>query len=205
MAEPKHTPGPWRAEKWNCHAATTVLVNDPSIVTGKRVIAECVAEDDAQAIAALPELVDAALAAEAVLARGHWLEGSPDPEAVALYKLRAAIAKATEVRQSHANLLSPANPMNSHADGIRHAVSLLCRWQERGEAGMQAAEPMLELFAALASCSGPARDGLLETIGAFLVLSCEGWHPPSIEGWDAQRELRYWGRDFDAEEGNDHA
>lgn len=95
MTEIKHTPGPWRAEEWSCHAATTVLVDDPSVCTGKRAIAECESEDDARAVAALPEFVDAAIAAEAVLARGRWIEGSTDPEAVALHKLRAALAKAT--------------------------------------------------------------------------------------------------------------
>ncbi|MEX3961651.1 hypothetical protein AB4Y42_05445 [Paraburkholderia sp. EG286B] len=196
MVELKHTPGPWRAAEWSCHAATTVLVDDPSIVTGKRVIAECDAEDDAQVIAALPELVDAALAAEAVLARGRWLEGSPDPEAVALYKLRAAIAKATELRQPYAGPLPLAN--QSLAAGVEHAVSLLCRWQECGEAGMHAAEPMRELFAALASCSGLARDGLLQTIGAFLLLTLEGT-PPIVDGWDAEKEIEHWGVPFDDE------
>jgi hypothetical protein len=97
MAEIRHTPGPWCAEKWRRHAATTVLVDDPSVVTGKRVIAEFESTDDARVGAAAPELFDAAAAAEAVLSRGRWIEGSTDPEAVALWKLRAALAKAREV------------------------------------------------------------------------------------------------------------
>lgn len=44
---------------------------------------------------AVSKLLDAAVAAEAVLAKGRWVEGSTDPEAVALFALRAAIAKAT--------------------------------------------------------------------------------------------------------------
>lgn len=48
--------------------------------------------------ALVDNLLDAAQAAEAVLARGRWIEGSTDPEAVALWKLRAAIGHATEVR-----------------------------------------------------------------------------------------------------------
>lgn len=40
-------------------------------------------------------LLEAARAAEAVLGRQKWLAGSTDPEAIALFKLRAAIAKAT--------------------------------------------------------------------------------------------------------------
>jgi hypothetical protein len=55
------------------------------------------AEDKANRvlIAASPDLLDAARAAEAVLGLQKWLAGSTDPEAVALYKLRAAIAKVT--------------------------------------------------------------------------------------------------------------
>lgn len=34
------TPLPWRAQNWNCHAPTTVLVDDASHATGKQVIAE---------------------------------------------------------------------------------------------------------------------------------------------------------------------
>jgi hypothetical protein len=97
MSEIRHTPGPWRAEKWLCHLATSVTVDDASIVTGKRLIVECETEEDARLIAASPDLLDAAQAAEAVLARGRWIEGSTDPEAIALAKLRAAIAKATEI------------------------------------------------------------------------------------------------------------
>lgn len=40
-------------------------------------------------------LLDAARAAEVVLGRQKWIEGSTDPEAVALVKLRAAIAMAS--------------------------------------------------------------------------------------------------------------
>lgn len=43
----------------------------------------------------IAQLLDAARAAEAVLGRQKWLEGSTDPEAVALSKLRAAIATTT--------------------------------------------------------------------------------------------------------------
>lgn len=51
----KHTAGPWRAEAWRCHAVTTVLVDNDSMLTGKRVIAECEREEDARAIAVLPD------------------------------------------------------------------------------------------------------------------------------------------------------
>lgn len=43
----------------------------------------------------IAQLLDATRAAEAVLGRQKWIEGSTDPEAVALSKLRDAIAKAT--------------------------------------------------------------------------------------------------------------
>lgn len=50
-----------------------------------------------QLIIAAPALLAAAREAEAILSSGRWIEGSKDPEAVALWKLRAALAKATEV------------------------------------------------------------------------------------------------------------
>lgn len=43
------------------------------------------------------ELLDAARKAEAIFARARWLDTGPDPEAVALRELRAAIAKATHI------------------------------------------------------------------------------------------------------------
>lgn len=53
----KHTPGPWHAQHWTRHAAATVLVDDASEVTGKRVIADCGTEADAALIAAAPDLL----------------------------------------------------------------------------------------------------------------------------------------------------
>ena len=55
----KHTPGPWTAEAWNCHAATTVRAGDVTI-------AECSghgrysseSESDARLLALAPELLD---------------------------------------------------------------------------------------------------------------------------------------------------
>jgi hypothetical protein len=50
---------------------------------------------DARLIAAAPDLLHAARAAEAVLGRQKWIDSSTDPEAIALRMLRAAIALAT--------------------------------------------------------------------------------------------------------------
>jgi hypothetical protein len=95
MVEIKLTPGSWRAEEWSCHAKTTVLTDDPLHFSGKREIADCQTEEDARAIAALPDLIEAALAAERLLTRAGWrADNTFDPEAVTLAKLRAAIAKA---------------------------------------------------------------------------------------------------------------
>jgi hypothetical protein len=59
----QHTPGPWAAECWSCHAPTTVLAQ-PRGQT--RVIAECAGPDsldedtaNARLIAAAPELLEA--------------------------------------------------------------------------------------------------------------------------------------------------
>jgi len=48
-----------KAMHWTCHAATTVVKDDPSVITGKRVIAECETEDYARLFAAAPDLLEA--------------------------------------------------------------------------------------------------------------------------------------------------
>ncbi|AMR77640.1 hypothetical protein [Cupriavidus nantongensis] len=104
--EAKFTPGPWQWDGYklrptdpdpNNNAVHTIvdaeyigwgfLCSDP-----KKTLAESNA--NLLLIQAAPDLVDAATAAEAVLAKGGWLESSTDPEAIALFKLRAALAKA---------------------------------------------------------------------------------------------------------------
>jgi hypothetical protein len=72
MSEAKHTPGPWNAIQWSCHARTTVVaqVGDTTEtrLVGTLVVAECAghgrnaseSEADAALIAAAPELLDAA-------------------------------------------------------------------------------------------------------------------------------------------------
>lgn len=55
------------------------------------------ADANEQLVIAAPALLAAAREAEAILSSGRWIEGSKDPEAVALWKLRAALAKATGV------------------------------------------------------------------------------------------------------------
>jgi len=106
----KHTPGPWRWDGYLLHPvdpdpnnyAVHTIVDAKYIGWGflcsdpKQTEAESNA--NLQLIEAAPDLVDAAMAAEAVLAKDKWLKGSTDPEAVALFKLRAAIAKATGVQ-----------------------------------------------------------------------------------------------------------
>lgn len=111
MAEILHTPGPWT---WDNYCLRPVVA-EPDVSAVHTIIeAEWIgwgylcsdqqqtsAESDANQtlIAASPDLLDAAVAAERVLARMGWREDNTfDPEAVALAKLRAAIAKATEVR-----------------------------------------------------------------------------------------------------------
>lgn len=94
----KHTPGPWSLSyddrpdmEWNIH----VVQADATHLTVCFMTSDGPSEANAKLIAAAPELLEAARKAEAVLARGKWLDTSPDPEAVALRELRAAIDKAT--------------------------------------------------------------------------------------------------------------
>lgn len=70
----QHTEGYWHAMSWTCHAATTVVVEDPTSPTGKRIVAECTTEADARLVAGAPRLLVALQAADASLA-ARLLEG----------------------------------------------------------------------------------------------------------------------------------
>ncbi len=91
MSAAKHTPGPWQAREWSCHAKTTVAVDDPSCgVTGVRVVAECETPQDARLIAAAPGLLEAVRA----IAQEATAEGEAADEALAIIQrlCRAALA-----------------------------------------------------------------------------------------------------------------
>lgn len=89
------TPGPWRAIEWRCHAATTVVIDDSTTATGKRVIAECeTTEGDARLIAAAPDLLEALIE---VLATNRATARVPETTMKAelmLDRIRMAAAKA---------------------------------------------------------------------------------------------------------------
>lgn len=101
-----HTPGPWvwidhslrPANPDPEHSAVHTIVEAESIGVGfvcsdwRTTIAE--SDSNKALIAAAPQLLDAARAAAAVFSRQKWRADSTDPEAVALAKLRAAIAAA---------------------------------------------------------------------------------------------------------------
>ena len=89
-----HTPAPWAAIKWSCHAKTTVVVDDPTVVTGKRVVAEADSEEDARLIAAAPELL--AVVAELEESSAYWSEYDV-PLGIA-DRLKSALAKARGVQ-----------------------------------------------------------------------------------------------------------
>lgn len=103
----KPTPGPWH---WVSPTRLEPVVPDPQRSAVSVILSEdgcygffgsdlaaTLAEDQAnrRLIATVPDLLDAAQAAEAIFTRQKWRADSPDPEAVAMCKLRAAIAKAT--------------------------------------------------------------------------------------------------------------
>ncbi|WP_448673381.1 hypothetical protein [Pseudoxanthomonas mexicana] len=85
-----HTPEPWAAIKWSCHAKTTVVVDDPTVVTRKRVVAEAGSEEDARLIAAAPELL--AVVAELEESSAYWSEY--DVPLGIVDRLKSALAKA---------------------------------------------------------------------------------------------------------------
>lgn len=103
--EHKHTPGPW--DWFTGMDSNSALIKSSSpgmrffVGANGQGFAHTVGlpgeEDVANAnlIAAAPDLLDVARAAEAIFARQKWATDSNDPEAVALRKLRAVIARAT--------------------------------------------------------------------------------------------------------------
>ena len=88
-----HTPGPWQAVNWTCHAPTTVKAADGTVVADTsgfgRHTDDCI--PDARLIAAAPELLESLQHKQAcaVCAQGSWEDCDGGKKAL------AAIAKAT--------------------------------------------------------------------------------------------------------------
>ena len=83
----------WYVRAWTCHAATTVMVDDPTVITGVRVVAECEGEQTARLVAEAPALL-AALQAMLYEFGRHYLPGSSDSTDAA----RACVARALQAR-----------------------------------------------------------------------------------------------------------
>lgn len=88
----KRTAGPWHADRRDI-----LTTENRCIATVWSGAAASLEEADAneRLFAAGPELLAAAIEAEAIFTRQRWRADSPDPEAIALRALRAAISKAT--------------------------------------------------------------------------------------------------------------
>lgn len=86
-----HTRGPWHADRRDI-----LTTENRCIATVWSGAAASLEEADANEwlFSAGPELLAAAIEAEALLTKQRWRADSPDPEAVALRNLRSAISKA---------------------------------------------------------------------------------------------------------------
>ena len=87
----------WTAIAWTRHSTTSVVVDDPSFITGRRVVAECEDEDEARLVSAAPELL-AALKRIDEWNRRTMDSGLPAPRGITeshLADVRAAISRAT--------------------------------------------------------------------------------------------------------------
>lgn len=116
-APAQHTPGPWHAQHWACHAPTTVGAINPD--TGEFApIAECTGHGrpsdeclaDARLIAAAPELLDALqllMSCSFVDQRNHE----------AWFHCTAAIAKATAISEDTARRIDAAMLTDKQRDG----------------------------------------------------------------------------------------
>ena len=69
--------GRWYARAWTCHAATTVVVDDPAVLLGRRIVAECEDEQTARLVAEAPALLAALQAMLHEFGR-TYLPGSSD-------------------------------------------------------------------------------------------------------------------------------
>ncbi|WP_316150477.1 hypothetical protein [Cupriavidus sp. BIC8F] len=89
--KPQHTAGPWHADRRDI-----LTTENQCIATVWSGAAASLDEADAneRLFAAGPDLLAAAIAAEAIFTRQRWRADSLDPEALAMRALRAAIAKA---------------------------------------------------------------------------------------------------------------
>lgn len=95
MSAAQHTPGPWQWDNYCLRparpdpdtSAVQTIIEADTIGWGYLLSDPLKTRAESDANLAL-------IAAEAVLAKGKWLKGTTDPESVALYKLRDAIARA---------------------------------------------------------------------------------------------------------------
>lgn len=81
-----------RAEAWTTHAKTSVVMDDETTITGKRVIAECDTEEYAALFASAHDLLDALQDMLHVMEQHEQLSGC---ECSIGDAARAAITKAT--------------------------------------------------------------------------------------------------------------
>lgn len=98
MSEKKHTPGPWRRDKYG-HimnaAGEEVLFRSVAIAAAGSQERIAMAEANTDLAAAAPALLEVATLAAELLTRQGWRADGNDPEAVLLRKARAAIRSAT--------------------------------------------------------------------------------------------------------------
>jgi hypothetical protein len=76
----------------------------------------------------------------------------------------------------------------SYKAGVKMAVNLLSSWEARGESGMTPAQLTAELLKAIAERNGSLRDGLTDTIAAFIILALDGI-VPTPKTWDVLDDL----------------
>lgn len=102
MSTARHTPGPWTAQAWQCHAATSIMANGQQIAECSgfgKLSYDCLT--DARLIAAAPELLESLIAIVKSLADQDD-EGLIE-HAQQMIDARAAIAKATALPLNEIN------------------------------------------------------------------------------------------------------
>jgi len=85
-----------------------------------------------------------------------------------------------------------ATKNEAYCDGVAEGLALLAEWQLAGETGLSPGRLKSELRTRLACRDGGVRDGMTDTIAAFLILALDG-SLPILERWDVVEDLSTWG------------
>lgn len=90
-------------------------------------------------------------------------------------------------------IAKPSKVMRAYSDGIQAPLKLLSSWRVRGESGMLPHQLTAEMSAALSQFAGRSREGLTNTLAAFIILALDG-NVCDPAAWDVVHDMKMWGK-----------